>query len=402
MSELQLGLIGIGAVVLIAIFGFNRWQERNFRRQAEHGFRRDTPDVLMDEPHAAVRARAVEDVAIEDDSIADDVVEPLSSERVEPVMRFDDALDDVGEVAPVITAESGADESLAPPEAEPSVASAELTYPDDLTAQIYYRASMIAVDGISAKSLLPSREETKSMGKPVYWYGWLTTEHCWELITSASSGIYEKIALGIQLADRSGQITSTQLNQFYAMVESLAARLSAVFDCDDRLQVLERAKALDAFCVDVDVLLGINLVAATEKPFPGTKIRALAESAGMQLAVDGSYHYRDDEGINHFSLQNLDEAVPFTAESMKAMNCFGLTLLFDVPRVPKGLRRFEQMVALAQQMAEALQARIVDDNRRPLTTVELDKIRAQLRDIYARMDAQGIPSGSLTALRLFG
>lgn len=396
MSELQLGLIGIGLLVLIAIFGFNRWQERNFRRQAEQGFRRDTPDVLMDESQADELEEPFEEPRAEYPQ-----GEPVVYERKEPVVRFD-TLDEVGEQT-FAEPELLPDESLTQLSGEPSShAAAHLSYPDELTEQIYYRAGMIATDGISAKALLSAREETKNMGKPVYWYGWLTTEHRWELITSATNGIYEKIAIGIQLADRSGQITSTQLNLFYAMVEDLAARLSAVFDCDDRLQVLERAKMLDAFCVDVDVLLGINLVAATEKPFAGTKIRALAESAGMHLAVDGSYHYRDDEGINHFSLQNLDETSPFTAESMKSMNCFGLTLLFDVPRVPKGLRRFEQMIALAQQMAEALHARVVDDNRRPLTSVELDKIRGQLREIYARMDAQGIPSGSLTALRLFG
>ncbi len=396
MSELQLGLIAIGALVLIAIFGFNRWQERNFRRQAEQGFRRDTPDVLMAESKTDQLEEPIAGLRVEHPA-----VEPVTHERVEPVVRFD-AQDEASDAAVFAEPEALPDESLAQLAAEPSRAAAQLSYPGELTEQVYYRASMIAADGIPAKALLSAREETKNMGKPVYWYGWLKTEHNWELITSATNGMYEKIALGIQLADRGGQITHTQLNLFYAMVEDLAARLSAVFDCDDRLQVLERAKMLDTFCVDVDVLLGINLVAATEKPFPGTKIRALAESAGMQLAVDGSYHYRDDEGIHHFSLQNLDEAAPFTADSMKAMSCYGLTLLFDVPRVPKGLRRFEQMIALAQQMAEALHARIVDDNRRPLTPVELDKIRAQLREIYARMDEQGIPSGSLTALRLFG
>src|SRR2546425_12914749 len=47
MSELQVGLLGVGAVVVAAVFLYNKWQERRYRREAEAGFASQREDVLM-------------------------------------------------------------------------------------------------------------------------------------------------------------------------------------------------------------------------------------------------------------------------------------------------------------------------------------------------------------------
>ncbi len=47
MSELQVGLLGVGAVVVAAVFLYNKWQERRYGRQAEVGFASRHEDVLM-------------------------------------------------------------------------------------------------------------------------------------------------------------------------------------------------------------------------------------------------------------------------------------------------------------------------------------------------------------------
>src|SRR5260221_90009 len=47
MSDLQVGLLGVGAVVVAAVFLYNKWQERRYGRQAEAGFASRHEDVLM-------------------------------------------------------------------------------------------------------------------------------------------------------------------------------------------------------------------------------------------------------------------------------------------------------------------------------------------------------------------
>jgi FtsZ-interacting cell division protein ZipA len=90
MSELQIGLVAIGALVVAGVFAYNRLQERGARRDAERSFRSGHQDALMDEPprgverpveptRAAARAEPVEAAAQPDPKI--DYVIELSLER---------------------------------------------------------------------------------------------------------------------------------------------------------------------------------------------------------------------------------------------------------------------------------------------------------------------------------
>src|SRR5258705_9945734 len=47
MSDLQISLLVAGAVVVAGVYLFNVWQERQFRRRAEHAFAREHEDVLL-------------------------------------------------------------------------------------------------------------------------------------------------------------------------------------------------------------------------------------------------------------------------------------------------------------------------------------------------------------------
>ena len=54
MSELQIGLLAIGALVVAGVFAYNRMQERGARREAEQAFRSDHSDVLLGAPGAGL------------------------------------------------------------------------------------------------------------------------------------------------------------------------------------------------------------------------------------------------------------------------------------------------------------------------------------------------------------
>ena len=47
MSELQLGLLAIGALVVVAVLAYNKWQELRYRKLAERSFGAGHEDVLM-------------------------------------------------------------------------------------------------------------------------------------------------------------------------------------------------------------------------------------------------------------------------------------------------------------------------------------------------------------------
>jgi len=139
---------------------------------------------------------------------------------------------------------------------------------------------------------------------------------------------------------------------------------------------------------------------STGGAFAGAKVRSLAEAGGLALEGDGRFRRRDSRGRTLYELANL-EPVAFEADTLKALTTRGVMLQLDVPRAPGAERTFVQFCECAQQLARALGAIIVDDNKRPLGQSAFDAIRAELRAVYKSMEARGIEAGGALALRLF-
>jgi len=208
------------------------------------------------------------------------------------------------------------------------------------------------------------------------------------------------VVVTMQLADRNGAVHEEQLSALCNTLQATAQAHGLQVACDDEVEALERAQAIDRFCVDVDVLIGLNVVARGEGTVNLTRIVHEAEDSGMVLGADGVFQLIDSRGEPLYALCNHD-AEPFSAMVVEGQTSQGVTLQFDVPRVPDGLKVFDSMVAFGRKIANEVGGILVDDNLRPLTDTGIEKIRTQLTHIYERMEARGVPSGSRRALRLF-
>jgi FtsZ-interacting cell division protein ZipA len=204
----------------------------------------------------------------------------------------------------------------------------------------------------------------------------------------------------MQLADRNGAVQEEQLAELCALLQATAQSQGLRIACDDVDDALERAQAIDRFCVDVDVLIGLNVVARGEGALNLARIVREAESSGMVLGADGAFQLLDSRGEPLYALCNHD-AEPFSTEVVEGQVTQGVTLQFDVPRVPDGLKAFDGMVASGRRIANEVGGILVDDNLRPLTDSGIEKIRSKLMHLYERMEARGVPSGSRRSLRLF-
>jgi FtsZ-interacting cell division protein ZipA len=152
-------------------------------------------------------------------------------------------------------------------------------------------------------------------------------------------------------------------------------------------------------CMEVDVLIGLNVMSSDTRPFTSEAIHKQAEEARMVLEADGTYHAKDAFGHTLFTLANQDEH-PFPADG-RGLTAHGVTLLFDVPRVADGLAVFDRMTRFGFDLAWRLEGRLVDDNGRTVSEENLNRDRARLATFYGRMEARGIPAGGERALRLF-
>jgi len=237
-------------------------------------------------------------------------------------------------------------------------------------------------------------------GKPYRAAGLDADTGQWEELTRAAGDRYSGLGLALQLVDRAGPADAAQLAMFCDAVRSCAGKIGATVFCPDTQAALKAARELDGLCAEVDVAVGVNIIADDGQAFPGSRIRALAESAGFKLEPDGVFRFRNEQRQTLFTLDNHEPA-PFLPEQIKSLSTSGVTLLLDVPCVAGGLAVLDRMLDIGRGLAQALGGRLVDDNRVPLNEAGIARIRQQLGEIHATMEAHGVGAGSARALRLF-
>ncbi len=361
MSDLQLWLLVLGIVVVVGVYAFNWLQERNHRRRAEAAFDQPQRDVLMGS-----------------------LAEPVPETRV--------ARDPAGDGEP---AHEVATAQPPPHVGWNTVATLEPdSTPIDCTVVLTANAPFpqTALDDLSSAAAALSR--------PVQVHGSGGAGASWMPVSEEGSNRYRRLKVALQLADRQGVATKTDLDNFSDMISDLASRIGAALELPDTAAYAAQAKALDGLCADVDIAIGISVVAPPGHAFAGTTIRALAEADGLRLQADGLFHSETAPGVTQFTLDNQDPE-PFFVETIRSMSTAGITFLLDVPRASGGIAAFDRMVDVAQQFARSLDGKLVDDNRQPLNDAGIEATRRALAGVFATMEARGIAPGGPLALRLF-
>ena len=441
MTELQMGLLGLGATAVVGVFAYNKWQEYRHRKLAEKVLDVHHADVLLEE---AVRERPVAGPAASDADLfgtaaaspsAERETPPFDGEpvlhhdRIEPVLRFEtepaeesvdpaadviDAIDAIDDIAPPKIPKEPEHDPESLPEPVPALApEATRAQPDAhrgvgdvpepthlLSPQVDFIAAFEVVEPAASYQILESQANVLArIRKPVHWLGFNETTREWDVIVDDGQSAYRRIRVGLQLVDRQGPASDGELSVFAVAMQDLAEEMMAIASLPARPAALQMAAELDAFCASVDIQIGINVISQGQV-FAGTKLRALAEAAGMVIDAERRFVRCDEDGNVLYVLLN-QENLGFSTESMKTMTTHGLTFLLDVPRVAHGERVFNQMVELARRFADVLRGSLVDDNRRPLSEGALEPIRKQVAQFQSTMAAHGLPAGGSLARRLF-
>lgn len=398
ISELQVALLGAGAVAVVAVWGYNAWQERKHKKLAAQIFK---GTAQADDPLATQSPAAATEPA--DAEFQDARLEP--GERIEPSFgsaEIDPVVEEASPppvVAPV-TAVPSAEAEVAPepPPMTPlshSIPPLPLEYLDPAADCI---VRFIASEPVSAEAIATLQGSfAAELGKPLVWYGW--DNYAWQRLGGFSGSALHWVA-ALQLVDRRGALTAPEFARFRNGLAQVAAQIGADVELPGGDEVLEQAAQLDQFCAGVDIQFSVHLVEAGGGAFSGTKLRGVAEAAGLVLAEDGVFHYRDADGQEMFTVANIG-GEPLNAETIRAQAVVGLTFTLDVPRTARGVQSFDRMLAVAQQLARGLGGVLVDAQRQPLADSMIKTIRAKIGELQKRMEDAGLPPGAALALRLF-
>lgn len=453
MSDLQIVLIVMGGLIIAGVLLFNWWQERKFHQQIDKNFsafQQEIPDItneIASDSTDSFSAEAIpklddEEFTIEPQHIADDDIEPsiakfqsaleteedtLPGTLTEQEPETFDALNEVpapakhAQIDPMIENvfdDSAIEADIASTEYKNNNADSESAagrLPSILHNQVDWAALLYLQGAASVKDVLASvKDEFSHYDKPTFVH--VMTDQGWLLLAEiADKAEYgqlpiSKICFSIQLADRAGPISRSVINRFQLAVETLGLDMNAHVEWQNVGDALNEANALDQFCIEVDKTMGFHLLHGENGAFTGTKLRGLAEAQGMALCADGAFKFYDESTQNagtdknvaqpSFVMFNRDHH-PFNVEMLRNSVVKSITFQLDIPHVSNSIEAFNAMLLVAKQMETGLNAQLVDDNNRPLTDVQIEKIRHQLKIIQATMLTRGIAPGSDCAHRLF-
>jgi hypothetical protein len=389
MSELQAALLAIGLGVVVAVYAFGWWKQRQYSRKFGAAFRQSHDDALYQvkiEPVAPTIVQASEPVIVNWDAMpVGAVVELPAVEDVLPVISVETV---ETPVAPV--------ERFVPAEAD-SVSVGPCTL---LDARCDFIIEVDPDEPCSAESLDVLWQRRGEFGKPVQVCGLTLNSVQWEKVAADSPSYYSKFHIAVQVVDRGGVISLAALGKFCDLVQGIADEIHADMSFPDTNATHRNAQAIDAFCAEVDQLVGVNLLPQGERPFNAGKIAQAAALLEMKLEADGAFHLHDAAGHSVITLVNQDSR-PFQSHTLAHFSTPAVTLLLDVPRVENPAEVFDQLVQIAQSFARTLPANLVDDHRVQLTDAALARTRTQIVEVAAKMCARNISPGSTQARRLF-
>lgn len=406
MSELQLALLAIGLGVVVAVYLYGWWKQRQYRRKFGAAFGRDHDDALyrshearpeqtpapQHEPAAAFELPVGDGLAVGDELTV--------------VNQDAEAGGDIEVALPDPVAASGqadaATDANAPVEAQPATpASASLNDSCGLLdaasdfiigLQPEQASSPAALDGLWQRKF--------DFRKPVQVCGQRLADGQWERVIADSQTLYSRFRIALQLVDRGGAISMAKLADFRDLVLGIAKSVNADAAVPDLQDTLAAAQALDAFCADVDRMVGINLLPGANRQIAGRRISAAAALQGMGLESDGAFHLLNTHGNSLVTLINKDSR-PFQHLTLDHFATPALTLLLDAPRVERPAEVFDLMLKMARALGQELQLNLVDDHNVLLTDAGLANIRAQIAEVEEKMRAYHLMPGSPQALRLF-
>ena len=465
MSDLQIVLIAIGALIIAGVVVYNWLQERKLRNNINEGFIVPQKDVLAEDFY--IDTDAFVDRALADSpnknkiteklnqpiSIESSALELISPQAVsEGSDEVDDLLDDLADsdlasndlssnnladdehalsspaVASALLLENVAfdqkqafnhedsilkqavDEAFSGESKSPAAKTLQTelapnvtsALPADIHPQIDLTAFLYTTKDIGSQSLNKLANDTASdMGVPMMVHG-MCHDNKWYAVNQGTEvERFKQIACSIQLADRGGPVSKHRLNKFQFAIENLGLELNAHVEWQGTGDAMQRAIDLDQFCIEVDQLISVH-IAESSAPIHGTKLRGLAEANGMILLEDGKFHCFTEHNTDIIAYTlSSGDGQSFTSDGLRSNVVKTAVFQIEIPKVTNSEQVFQQVVVVAKKMSTSLSAALVDDHQKPLGDLQIEKIRQQLKKIHATMVARGIMPGSISSMRLF-
>lgn len=389
MKDLQIAMIVFGVVLVLAVWLYNRVQEKRYLERKRR--------AVASPPASTPPAKAAAPAGVGGG--------PLREERAEPSL----SMPPPGAAAP----EPSFMDTDLPIEPESAGSAGEVDLLLDIEEEGMPAVPaewgdgsvdcLVRIEFVAPVPVRVLREEhrdwSERIDKPVQWLG--LDEHTghWRTLLPDDPGSVKHLAAALQLVDRLGAVSAETLTIFVEGMTRLAQRFVGRIEAPETAALLTRAQELDAFCASVDLQLTLHVLPRNTAQLSGALLKPLIDRLGLRLEGE-RFVATNPDGSEAFALL-CRSATSFPAEQVAAMQLSELIFSLDVPRVANGVQAFERLLDCARQCAEALGGQLADAHRKPLPEATIAIIRSRIAELQSRMAERGIAPGGVRAMRLF-
>jgi len=240
MSDLQIGLISLGVILILVLVCFNWWQDRRVRQRMQEHFPEAEEDPLMGGVGVAGGRR------------------------------------------------------------EPGIGLVADTDPDELTEADPMCEAVIDVvfaHPVSGADLLTALRPIRMAGeKPVRA---LVEHEGGHTVRVRENSSYLSVQLAVLLANRSGALTDIEWSHLWTTAQELAERFEGSVEGPEQEQVLQRARTLDELCASLDAQ--VVLVLKLGRALPVGEVTQVVKDAGF-VSFGNQLAWMSESGVPRFTL----------------------------------------------------------------------------------------------------
>jgi hypothetical protein len=253
---------------------------------------------------------------------------------------------------------------------------------------------------LSGDFLLQHAPSTRRAGsKPFYIEGLDAASGQWQPLQAGQR--YAELQAGVQMASRSGPLNEIEYSEFVQKIQAFADATGAAMEAPDMLDVVARARELDAFASPHDAQLTLTLRSDAVAWSVGFIQQCAARHGFVAGAVPGRMVLPAAQaGDPPVLVLAFDPQAALEDDPQKAAvrSC---QLSLDVPQTAAALEPFPAWHNAARKLADDLAASVVDDFGEPITVHAFDLIGKELAQLYEQLQSRDLAAGSAAARRLF-
>lgn len=314
--------------------------------------------------------------------------------------RVDAPPPDAGRVEPSLGGEAGGGGERVEPTLDVEPRPALQRRPARLDALVDAIATLGVDAPVAGDAVLPHLPPTRRAGTKPFLIEALNADSGeWEHPQPGQR--YREFQAGVQLANRHGALNEIEYSEFVQKVQDFADAVGAAPDFPDMLDVVARARELDAFASAHDAQLVMQLRANSVAWSVGYLQQCAARHGFVPGAVPGRLVLPGaGDGTPPVLVLSFD-AQAALADDPNQSALREATLSLDVPQTDEAAEPFAAWQRVGRELADELDATLVDEAGAPISLHAFAAIDDELRRLYRALEQRDLAAGTPAARRLF-